>query len=231
MGVGAFAVEELDKQIGDVSAGQFLGCHIADQGVDLGRGPLVFLGKRVLDVLCSCVGHDFGDALGLGKLLGQLHHKTGNGDAARRAEELGLVRVLDTYCGCAAHDIFWVGLGVVSLEISQLLLEMAHFLLEMDDIVARYFAALCRVVVFAVRVCALARPASRESGVAPGLALGKWSVGVEWSMGERRQDTMLTVRQRQQAVRVWAMRLWGLVEGLVLLLLLVVVVVAASSVE
>jgi hypothetical protein len=70
----------------------------------------------------------------------------------------------------------------------------------MHNIVPRYLPSLGGVEVFAVRVCALAGAASRESGIASRFALGKKSVDdyVAWSL----PGMMLTVRQRQHAVRV-----------------------------
>jgi len=84
----AFAVEQLNKQVCEVSVRELFGSDVAHHGVYLGRRPLVFLGKCVLDILCLCVGDNLGDALGLCKLLGQLHHQAGYGDAARGPQEL-----------------------------------------------------------------------------------------------------------------------------------------------
>lgn len=55
---------------------------------------------------------------------------------------------------------------------------------------------------------------------------GSGQSGGAWADDGR---TMLTVRQRQQAVRVWAMRVWGAVEAVVVVVVVVVVEVAAAS--
>jgi hypothetical protein len=70
-------------------------------------------------------------------------------------------------------------------------------------VVARDLAPLSGVIVLAVGVCALAGPAPREARVASRLALGGVSVCDEDAGKER-----LTVRQRQHAVSVCAMRFW-----------------------
>jgi hypothetical protein len=79
--------------------------------------------------------------------------------------------------------------------------------LQVDDIVARYLPPLGGVIVFAVGVCPLAGPASREPWVASCLAL---SGSQRWRRGTVDNGYALTVRQRQQAVKVWAMRVWPL---------------------
>jgi hypothetical protein len=226
-----FAVEELDQQIGEVAVGQLFGGHVADEGVYLGRGALVLLRKRRLDRLGSRMGHNLGDGLGLCELLRELHDQPRDGDAARGPQELGLVRVLHMHGGCSAHDVLGVGLDVVALELSQLLLEVAHLELQVHDVVAGDLAALGGVVVLAVRIGALAGPAARQSGVASRLALGAVSGG---QGRETQRGSGPTVRQRQQAVSVCAVRLWPLAPssaGSVLVCVCVCVAVAASIVD
>jgi hypothetical protein len=123
------------------------------------------------------MGHNLGDALGLGELLRELHHQPRDGDAAGRPQKLGLVRVLHAHRGRLAHDVLGVRLHVVPLELSQLPLEVAHLELQVHDVVAGDLAALGGVVVLAVRVGALAGPAARQSGVASRLALDAVSGG------------------------------------------------------
>ena len=144
---------------------------MADEGVDFGRGALVFAGKLGLDGCLARMGHNLRNSFGGGELLGQLHNQAGNGDTAGGAEELGLVRVLDAYGRGASDDILRVRLGIVALQGGQMGLEVAHLVLQVDDVVARYLAALGRVVILAVRVGALAGPAARQTGVASRLAL------------------------------------------------------------
>jgi hypothetical protein len=81
--VPAFTVEELHKKICEISIGQVLGSHIADEGIDLGCRALVFLGKGGLDRLCAGVGNNLGYAFRLCELLCQLHDEASDGDAAR----------------------------------------------------------------------------------------------------------------------------------------------------
>jgi hypothetical protein len=119
------------------------------------------------------VGDDLGDALGLCELLCELHHQPRYGDATRGPEEFGLVCVLHAHCCCPAHDIFGVRLYVVPLEVCELLLEIAHLVLEVHDIVPGDLAPFGRVIVLAMRICPFARPAPRQSGVASRLALGE----------------------------------------------------------
>jgi hypothetical protein len=112
-------------------------------------------------------------ALGLCELLRQLHHQPRDGDATGRPQEFGLIRVLHPHCCCSAHDILGVGFDVVSFQITQLLLKITDFLLQVHHIVARYLAAFGGVVIFAVRVCPLTGPASRQSWIASCFALGE----------------------------------------------------------
>ena len=168
----AFAVEQVDEQIGEVSVRQLLGSDVADQRIDFRSWSLVLQRKGGFDRLGAGVGHNFGYALRLGELLRELHDQPGNGNAAGRTQEFGLVGVLHADCGGSAHDILGVGLHVVALELSQLLLEVAHLVLQMHDIVAGDLASFGGVIVLAVGVCALAGPASRQRRVASCLALG-----------------------------------------------------------
>jgi hypothetical protein len=139
------------------------------------------LGKRRLDVLCARIRHDIGYALGLGELLGQLHDQTRDGDAARRPQEFGLVRVLDSDGGGPTHHIFSIWLRIVLLKLGQLLLEIAHLVLQVDDVVAGNLAAFGGVKVLAVGVCALAGTAAGEAGIASCLALhGEDQYGLNW---------------------------------------------------
>jgi hypothetical protein len=200
----AFAVEEVNQQVGEVAVGQLLGGDVADERVYLGRRALVLLRERGLDRLGSCVRYDFGDALGLGELLRELHHQARDGDAARGPQELGLVGVLHAHCGRPAHHVFGVRLHVVALEVGQLLLELAHLVLQVHDVVAGDLAALGGVIVLAVRVGALAGPASGQPRVASRLALD----GSDNNRVKIVQGVRPTVRQRQHAVRVWAVRFW-----------------------
>jgi len=170
------AIEELHQQVGKVPVGQLFGGHIAYEGVGFGGWALVLLVKGGLDVLCAGVWDDLGDALRVGELLGQLHDKPCYGDAARGAEELGLVAVLHAHRGGAAHHVFGIGLYVVALEVGQLALEVADLVLQVDDVVAGDLAALGGVKVLAVGIGALAGPAAGEPGVASCLALDGFSV-------------------------------------------------------
>jgi hypothetical protein len=181
----AFAVEEVHQQVGEVAVGQLLGGDVADERVYLGRRALVLLGEGGLDGLLAGVGDDLGDAFGLCELLRELHHQPRNRDAARGPQELGLVRVLHAHGGGAAHDIFSVGLDVVALEVGQLLLEVAHLVLQVHDVVAGDLAPLGGVVVLAVRVGALAGPAPGQPGVASRLALDGSEQDGGWRMRAR----------------------------------------------
>jgi hypothetical protein len=167
----AFAVEEVDQQVGEVAVRQLLGGDVADERVYLGRRALVLLREGGLDRLLAGVGDDLGDALGLGELLRELHHQPRNRDAARGPQEFGLVGILHAHRGRPAHHIFSVRLHVVPLEVGQLLLEVAHLVLQVHDVVAGDLAPLGGVIILAVRVGALAGPASGQPRVASRLAL------------------------------------------------------------
>ena len=78
---------------------------------------------------------------------------------------------MDSHCGGPAHDILGIRLNVVAVEVRELLLKLAHLVLQVHDVVARDLPALGRVVVLAVRVGALAGSAAGEPWVASCLAL------------------------------------------------------------
>lgn len=72
---------------------------------------------------------------------------------------------------CAAHDIFGIRLYIVSLEVGQLLFEVAHFVLQVHDVIAGDLAAFCGIIIFAVGVCSLAGAAAWQARIASCLAL------------------------------------------------------------
>lgn len=116
---------------------------------------------------------DLRDQLGyplrVGEQLRALDQQPGHCDAAARSEVAGrLVGVVQANQASGAHHVLVdVGeLAVVVGVLAQLGLELAHLLLQLDNVVTIDLLSLCGVEVFAYRACTLARQATGQGGIA-----------------------------------------------------------------
>lgn len=112
-------------------------------------------------MLGSRFGHNIGNAFGVGDLFGESHHQPRDGNAARRAEKLGLIVFLYPYCGSWPDHVFRIGVEILLFEVGELLLEAAHPVLKVDNKIPWDLSAFRLIEIFAVGVRAFAWQASR----------------------------------------------------------------------
>ncbi|KAH0238385.1 hypothetical protein KCV06_g232, partial [Aureobasidium melanogenum] len=204
-----FEVVQLDQEVGQAAIRKVLGGNITGQWVDLGGGFGGLFGIESLDLAGLGLVDNLLDGLGVGKVFGQLHDQASDLGAARRAQVLCLIVLLQLDAGTAADHDFGVVVSLIVFGLLEVEFELSHALLQVDDIVAVDVLALCRVPVLAHRVCSLAGSAAGQTRVTSCLALCAVSPNHWRSVLERtcRQREHAPVRRRseggkQQPVRI-----------------------------
>lgn len=114
--------------------------------------------------------NQLGDLVRLGIFLGFLHDQSRHGDATAGTQVARcLVRLVEAYKASWPHDLLIAPrVFVVLLDVlRQLRLELAHLVLELDDIEAIDLFALGGVEVFTCRAGPLAGKTARQCRIAP----------------------------------------------------------------
>lgn len=93
---------------------------------------------------------DFRYACRVRELLRQLHDQSRYRNTTRRPKKLGVVVLLYVHSRSMPHEVFGLWLHVIFLQLLQSPLQVAHFVLQVHDIVSWYFGALGLIKVFAV---------------------------------------------------------------------------------
>ena len=96
------------------------------------------------------LGDDVANAFGVCELFGELHHQSGDGDTARGTQKFRLIVLLYPHHHSVPDHILRIRLEVLFLERCQLILEKAHFVLQVDDIISGDPGAFCLIEVLAV---------------------------------------------------------------------------------
>lgn len=166
-----FEIVQLHQQVRQAPVGQFFGSDITGQWVDLGRGLLGLGGVDGFGLAGLGFSHDVLDGVGVGKLLGQQHDDARHLRATRRPKIAGLVGINELDASPSSDQRFGVVMVFVRVEPFQLRFQVAHLVLQVNDVVTIDVLALGRVPVFTCRVRSFARPAAGQSRVASCLPL------------------------------------------------------------
>lgn len=184
-------MEDLDELIRDDPARKARRCHGTDHGIALlsrvynghaeglrsvagGRKPGACGFPPPLDI-----GYKLGNSAGIGIPFRLFHDDARHGDAARRAEiSGGLVGLVESHETAGANEVLVVvGVEVVLFVdvLTQLCIQSANPLLQLDDIISTDLLSPGGIVVFACRARPFARETSRERGITSGFPLDRSS--------------------------------------------------------
>ncbi|KAG9680107.1 hypothetical protein KCU87_g49, partial [Aureobasidium melanogenum] len=125
-----FEVVQLDQEVGQAAIRKVLGGNITGQWVDLGGGFGGLFGIESLDLAGLGLVDNLLDGLGVGKVFGQLHDQASDLGAARRAQVLCLIVLLQLDAGTAADHDFGVVVSLIVFGLLEVEFELSHALLQ-----------------------------------------------------------------------------------------------------